>query len=250
MQTDSKNASNNAKQNTESARVVALIPAYNEAPYIGSVVTGALAQLPVLVVDDGSTDDTAARARASGAAVLHQMPNQGKGSALRAGFRQAIHEGYDAVLTLDADGQHDPTEIPKFLRAYNAGRANLIIGQRDFSQMPPIRRLANSLGQWSFSWALGQHIPDNQSGYRLVDRQLMEAMLASSERGFEFEVEMIVICVGRGLVLDWVPIRTIYAGQRSHINNLEHTINFLRMLWQTRQYIAAVDPIRRNRHPE
>jgi glycosyltransferase involved in cell wall biosynthesis len=236
---DSKNASKNAKRNTGSARVLALIPAYNEAPHIASVVAGTLAYLPVLVVDDGSTDDTAARAKASGAAVLHQTPNQGKGAALRAGFRQAISEGYDAVLTLDADGQHDPTEIPKFLRAHNAGRANLIIGKRDFSQMPPIRRLANSLGQWSFSWALGQHIPDNQSGYRLVDRQLMEEMLASDERGFEFEVEMIVICVGRGLVLDWVPIRTIYAGERSHINRLEHTINFLRMLWQTRQDIRG-----------
>jgi glycosyltransferase involved in cell wall biosynthesis len=246
MQTDGKNASKNAKRNTESARVLALIPAYNEAPHIASVVTGALAYLPVLVVDDGSIDDTAARAKASGAAVLRQTPNQGKGAALRAGFHQAIHEGYDAALTLDADGQHDPTEIPKFLRAYNAGHANLIIGKRDFSQIPPIRRLANSLGRWSFSWALGQHIPDNQSGYRLVDRQLMEATLASSERGFEFEVEMIVICVGRGLVLDWVPIRTIYAGEKSHINNLEHTINFLRLLWRTRQYMAAADPIRRS----
>jgi len=240
MQTDSKNASTNAKPNTESASVLALIPAYNETPHIASVVTGALAHLPVLVVDDGSTDDTAARARASGAAVLRQTPNQGKGAALRTGFRQAIHEGYDAVLTLDADRQHDPTEIPKFLHAYNTGHANLIIGQRDFTQIPPTRRLANSLGQWSFSWALGQYIPDNQCGYRVVDRQLMEAMLASSERGFEFEVEMIVICVERGLMLDWVPIRTIYAGQRSHINNLEHTLNFLRMLWRTRQYIRKV----------
>jgi dolichol-phosphate mannosyltransferase len=116
----------------------------------------------------------------------------------------------------------------------------LIIGQRDFTQMPPTRRLANSLGQWSFSWALGQYIPDNQSGYRVVDRQLMEVMLASGERGFEFEVEMIVICVERGLMLDWVPIRTIYAGQRSHINNLGHTLNFLCMLWRTRQYIRKV----------
>ena len=101
---DGKNASKNAKRNTESARVLALIPAHNEASHIASVVAGALAYLPVLVVDDGSTDDTAARAGASGAAVLHQTPNQGKGAALRAGFRQAIHEGYDAVLTLDERG--------------------------------------------------------------------------------------------------------------------------------------------------
>lgn len=212
-----------------------LIPAYNEAAHVVEVVTGAGAYLPVLVVDDGSTDDTVARAQAAGASVLRQVPNQGKGAALRAGFRRALDEGYEAVLTLDADGQHDPAEIPKFLHAYAARHADLIIGVRDFSQMPPVRRMSNTVGRWTFSWAIGQPIRDNQSGYRLISRRMMEAVLISGETGFEFEVEMIVTCVRRGFTLDWVPIRTIYAGERSHIHPWHHTVNFFRVVWQTRQ---------------
>jgi glycosyltransferase involved in cell wall biosynthesis len=221
----------------KSSEILALIPAYNEATRLAPVVTGALSQLPVLVVDDGSTDNTAAVADSAGAAVLPQIPNQGKGAALRAGFQRAIDEGYGAVLTLDADGQHDPAEIPNFLQAYRADRADLIIGSRDFDQMPWVRRLANSLGRRAFSWALGQYVPDNQSGYRLISRRLMKAMLASGEQGFEFEVEMIVVCVQQGFKLDWVSIRTIYAGEGSHINPLQHTLNFLRVVWQTRQRV-------------
>jgi len=214
--------------------ILAVIPAYNEAARIASVVTSALVHLPVLVVDDGSADDTAARAETTGATVLHQTPNQGKGTALRAGFRWALDAGYDAVLTLDADGQHDPTEIPTFLHAYSIHPADLIIGARDFDQIPPVRRLANTLGRLTFSWALGQRIRDNQSGYRLISRRLMEAVLTSREQGFEFEVEMIVTCVRSGFTLDWVPIRTIYAGQRSHINPVHHVVRFLRVVYQTK----------------
>jgi glycosyltransferase involved in cell wall biosynthesis len=217
--------------------ILALIPAYNEASHVADVVTGALAHLPVLVIDDGSTDDTAAQAETAEASVLRQMPNQGKGAALKAGFHWAIEAGYEAVVTLDADGQHDPTELPQFLQAYQVRRADLIIGTRDFSQMPPARRLANTLGRWFFSWAIGQPVPDNQSGYRLISRRLLEAMLGSSEQGFQFEVEMIVVCVRRGFSLEWVPIRTIYAGETSHINPWRQVVEFTRMIWQTRQRI-------------
>jgi glycosyltransferase involved in cell wall biosynthesis len=218
-------------------KILALIPAFNEATRLATVVTGTLAHLPVLVVDDGSTDDTAAVAERAGAAVIRQRPNQGKGAALRAGFQQAMEEGYDAVLTLDADGQHDPAEIPKFLQLYQTDGTDLIIGSRRFDEMPPVRRLANSLGGRAFSWALGQEVLDNQSGYRLISHRLMAAMLASGEQGFEFEVEMIVVCVRQGFKLGWVPIRTIYAGESSHINPFRHTLNFLRVVRQTRQRI-------------
>ena len=216
-------------------KILALIPAYNEAQRIASVVTGTLEHLPVLVIDDGSKDDTAATAERSGAAVLRQIPNQGKGAALRAGFRRAIDEGFEGVITLDADGQHDPVEIPKFLEAYQTKQADLIIGARNFDQMPFVRRLANSSGQKLFSWALGQPVQDNQSGYRLISRRLLEVLLTSDEQGFEFEVEMIVTCIQQGFKLDWVPIQTIYAGESSHINPAKHTANFLRLVWQTRQ---------------
>ena len=140
-------------------------------------------------------------------------------------------------MTLDADGQHDPAEIPKFLEVYRRDQADLIIGARRFSQMPPVRRLANSLGRRAFSWALGQEVPDNQSGYRLISRRLLAELLTSQETGFEFEVEMIVICVQRGFKLAWVPVRTIYAGEGSHINPLQHVVNFGRVIWQTRQKV-------------
>src|SRR4029079_11189277 len=98
-------ASSSAADHAPAPRIVALIPGYNEGPRIASVVRGAADYLPVIVVDDGSADDTADRAREAGATVIEQRPNAGKGAALRAGFRRALDEGYDAVLTLDADGQ-------------------------------------------------------------------------------------------------------------------------------------------------
>ena len=110
----------------------------------------------------------------------------------------------------------------------------MIIGKRDFNQIPPVRRLANSLGKWSFSWAVGQPIEDNQSGYRLLNRRMMEAVLESKETGFEFEVEMIVSCIQRGYTLEWVPIKTIYRDEGSHIHPLRHTYEFTRLVLQTR----------------
>ena len=165
---------------SQKARIVAIIPAYNEGARITAVITGAAEFLPILVVDDGSTDDTVAQAEAAGATVIRQTPNQGKGAALRTAFRHALAADYDAVVTLDADGQHDPAELPKFLAAYAEKQPDLIIGQRRLRHMPPIRRLANYLGRKSFSWAIGQPIPDNQSGYRLISRRLLEELESGS----------------------------------------------------------------------
>jgi glycosyltransferase involved in cell wall biosynthesis len=223
----------------DAPNVLALIPAYNEAQRITPVIVAALEHLPVLVVDDGSKDETASVAQTAGATVLRQVPNQGKGAALRAGLRWGLDQGYEAVLTLDADGQHDPGEIPAFLARQAAGRPDLLIGSRDFGQMPLSRRMANTLGRWSFSWALGQRVEDNQSGYRLLSRRMAEAVLDSQEHGFEFEVEMIVTCVQRGYVLDWVPIRTIYGDQGSHIDPWTHARNWVRIVRQTRRTVKA-----------
>ncbi|MFL5680413.1 MAG: glycosyltransferase family 2 protein [Chloroflexota bacterium] len=220
------------------ARAVAIIPAFNEAARVADVVRGALAHLPVIVVDDGSTDTTAVSAEAAGATVVRQQPNQGKGAALRAGFERAIAEGYDAAVTLDSDGQHDPAEIPSFLAAAAADPSlALIVGRRDFAAMPPMRRLANELGGRAFSWAVGRSIPDNQSGYRLLTRPLMEATLSSRERGFEFEVEMIAIAIRAGWGIGWVPIRTIYAGEASHIQPWRHFTSFIRVVRAARRAV-------------
>lgn len=223
-------------------RLLALIPAYNEGPRIADVVRGAMAHVPVLVVDDGSTDDTAARAEAAGAEVVPQQPNQGKGAALRAGFRRALDESVDAVVTLDADGQHDPAEIPAFLAAYATTHAELIIGRRDFRRMPPARRLSNEVGGRAFSWAVGRPIPDNQSGYRLIGSGLMERLLASDESGFEFEVEMITTAIRAGHDIAWVPIRTIYRGEPSHIQPWRHFTSFVRIVRTARHDVREPLP--------
>ena len=222
------------------ARIVALIPAYNAAHLLGPVVAGARRHLPVIVVDDGSSDSTADTAERAGATVLAQAPNQGKGAALQRGYRWALEQGCEAVLTLDADGQHDPAEIPAFLSHYDTTRADLIIGARDFDDMPFIRKLSNTVGTLAFSWAMRRPIRDNQSGYRLVSRRLVADTLDSEESGFELEVEQIVICRERGYVLEWVPIRTIYAGEGSHIRPLRHVVHFFRVVFETRRRTGRI----------
>ena len=203
------------------------------------MVRAAGEHLPVIVVDDGSSDDTAERAREAGATVLEQRPNKGKGAALRLGFVRAIADGCDAVLTLDADGQHDPAEIPKFIAAYDVEPPpDLVIGRRNFRTMPPTRRLANELGGRAFSWAVGQPILDNQSGYRLIGRRVMEAALGSEEGGFEFEVEMITTVIRLGGTIAWVPIRTIY-GAPSHIRPVDHLRHFIRIVRKARQDVRT-----------
>jgi glycosyltransferase involved in cell wall biosynthesis len=221
--------------------IVALIPGFNEAPRIGAVVEQAIAHLPVIVVDDGSTDRTADQARAAGATVIEQRPNQGKGAALRAGFRHALaDDAIEAILTLDADGQHDPAEIPAVLGAWAAEpRPDLVVGRRNFRAMPPARRLSNVIGGRAFSWAVGRDIPDNQSGYRLVSRRLAMATLASDEPGFAFEVEQITTCIRLGLTIAWVPIRTIYAGAPSHIRPVAHLREFVRIVRQARRDVRT-----------
>lgn len=218
---------------------LALIPAHNEEARIGAVVEGAKRHLKVVVVDDGSGDGTAQAAEAAGARVIRHEVNQGKGAALRSGFRHAIEQGYDFVITLDADGQHDPAEIPAFLEAYAATQADLIIGRRDFRQMPFIRRLSNTLGTLLFSWAVGRRIPDNQSGYRLIGRRLLEteAVLQSAEAGFEFEVEMIALALKEGLSMEWVPIRTIYRDEKSHIQPWKHLNKFIQVSVRSKNVI-------------
>lgn len=213
-----------------STNPIALIPAYNAAHLVAPVIREAALHLPVLVVDDGSSDDTAAVAAAAGARVIRQVPNQGKGAALRNGFAHALESGLHAVVTLDADGQHDPAEIPKLLDAWRRERPELVVGARDYDDMPFVRRLSNKVGRRSLSWALGADMPDNQSGYRVIGERLMRAMLDSGESGFEFEVWMIVLCVRNRWPMAWVPIRTIYEGAGSHIKPLDHAKSYFRMM--------------------
>ena len=219
--------------------IVALIPAYNADRFVADVIKRARAYVPVIAVNDGSKDNTLAALRQTDASVIDQQPNQGKGVALRAGFSRALEMGAEAVIQLDADGQHDPTEIPLFLEKFKATNADLIIGERDFGGMPLVRRVSNTVGRTAFSWAVGRRVRDNQSGYRLLSRRLIEAVLGSKEQGYEFEMDMILIAVKRGWRIEGVPIRTIYGDEKSNIKPMQHVVHFFRMVRTARRAMRS-----------
>ena len=210
-----------------------IIPAYNEGRHIGSVAAACMKYGPVLVVNDGSRDNTADEASGSGAQVLSQE-NMGKGAALRTGFSWGLERGYTSFITLDADGQHDPAEIPLFLAC---DRESLVIGARRCREMPFPRNLSNAFGRWLMEMTFKQKIQDNQSGYRRIPESLAKAVLSSSENGFEFEVEMIARHVAAGGNIEWIPIRTIYGDEKSHIRPVQHVYKFLSVARKCRKIL-------------
>ena len=219
-------------------KILALLPAYNEAAHLETVLEKVKQHISdILVVDDGSKDNTAEIARSSGMELLSRGYNCGKGQSLRDGYGWALEQGYDAVIMLDSDGQHDPAVIPDFIAKFRESRPHLIIGARDYREIPLRRRIPNMIGKMLFSAAVGQNIPDNQSGYRMLDQALMERMLQSDETGYQFEVEMIAVCVAENMPIEWVPIPTIYGDEKSKQNPLDQIIGFPKMCLKARQMI-------------
>jgi len=196
-------------------RVAAAIPAYEAAPSVGDVVARTRRHLAeVLVVDDGSRDGTGAAALAAGARVLTHPENRGKGAALRTAFEDLFARGCEAVVTLDADGQHLPEQIPRLLDAA-AGGAQLVLGTRDhrFAAMNSVRRASNTLSSWAISVLAGERFRDVQTGFRLYRRDLVEA-LGFPETGFEAESAIVVRAARRGFALAVVPIELGFADGR------------------------------------
>ena len=219
-------------------KFLALLPAYNEEAHLGQVLEAVRRQIPdVLVVDDGSKDRTAAVAREAGVELLSRGYNCGKGQSLKDGYSWALEHGYDAVIMLDSDGQHDPACIGDFIRKYRETRAPLIIGARNYGEIPLRRQIPNRIGKALFSAAVGQVIPDNQSGYRMLDRALMERMLESTESGYHFEVEMIAICIAEGWDIEWVRIPTIYSDEVSKQNPFDQIFGFPKMCLKARRIV-------------
>jgi glycosyltransferase involved in cell wall biosynthesis len=211
--------------------IIALIPTYHEARYIADVVKRTLVHIPVVVIDDGSSDGSGGAAALAGAKVVAHSMNQGKGKALNTGFDYAVARGVDAAITLDADGQHDPDEIPLFIEAFRAGKGDIIIGKRDFSQMPAKSQFGNRVGTFLLRFAMGQPIPDNQSGYRLLSCAVMQRVRPETSR-FEAEVEILLRAQLAGFKLAWVPIQTIYNDKKSHFRPIEDSKLFLKMAWR------------------
>ena len=213
-------------------KTLVLIPALNAERSIGAVVRGCKGvNADVLIVDDGSADRTAEVARDAGAQVISHPINRGKGAALKTGFAFAIEHGFDAIVTLDADGQHLPREIPKFLAARAETGADLIIGGRAhlFSEMLPRRRFANRFSARCIAFAAKTNVTDSQSGFRLYSADLLRAIRLRSD-GFDMESEVIVQAGCRGFKVITIPIDLGFVdGQStSHYKPLGDTV---RIAW-------------------
>jgi glycosyltransferase involved in cell wall biosynthesis len=219
--------------------LLAVIPAYNPGPALLDVArrTAALVgQANVLIVDDGSRDGSGATAEAEGFRVVRHQENRGKGAALRTGYRVALEEGYEAALTLDADGQHDPAWIPRLTEALKPG-VDLVIGSRmsDPGPMPPVRVATNRFMSRVLSSLAGTPISDTQSGFRIVRRRVLEQVPLVTER-FETESELLIRAGRHGFRIAEVAIPAVYGSEKSKIRPLADTLRWVRMLWASREW--------------
>jgi glycosyltransferase involved in cell wall biosynthesis len=213
--------------------VIAFIPAYNEAARIAEVVAHTRRRVDeVVVIDDGSTDNTGTIAEQAGASVRRHEQNRGKGSAIVTSLDYFGRSDAEFAVFLDADGQHDPEEIPKFVEAARAMNADVVVGTRmtETQAMPLVRRLTNRFTSWVTSRLARQTIPDSQCGFRLIRRLVLPDLELSSSH-FETETEMLIQAGRAGHKIVSVPIRTIYgnADRASHIHPLRDTIRFFRL---------------------
>ncbi len=197
------------------SHVAVAIPAFQAAPSVGDVVIRTLRLMPnVLVIDDGSSDGTAEAARQAGAEVVSVPVNRGKGHALSQAFDLLFARGHDWVLTLDADGQHLPEEIPKLLE--RAHGADLVLGTRQhlFTQMGRVRQTSNRLSSRAISWAAGESLVDVQTGFRLYAKRVIDTV-GFPESRFDAESAVVVRACRHGLRVVDVPIQLGFADGRT-----------------------------------
>jgi glycosyltransferase involved in cell wall biosynthesis len=222
------------------SRVACVIPAYRAAGTLEQVVRALRAALPdarVIVVDDGSPDATAAVAYAVADRVIHLAYNQGKGAALRAGFADVLLGGDDVVLTLDADGQHDPACAPALLAALD--EHDVVIGQRgrSGSTMPLGRRMTNVMSSLAIAHVAGIHLHDTQSGFRAIRRRVLEEVDARGDR-YEFETDFLIRAARAGFRVANVGIPTVY-GTTSHFRGMRDSARIVRAIWAHRRTSAG-----------
>ncbi len=198
-------------------RICAVIPAFNEAGLIADVIRGTMPHVAgIVVVDDGSTDETQKIAEKEGAACLRHTPNQGKGVALREGISYACSHDYTHVLFMDGDQQHLPQEIPNLVQAARETGADLVVGARDFdrARMPRSRHFSNSVGSRIASWLAGREIKDSQSGFRLARLDKLR-LLKLRARKYEIEMEILLKMCMAGCTVAHAPVTLVYKGGRA-----------------------------------
>ncbi|MDQ6827820.1 MAG: glycosyltransferase family 2 protein [Gemmatimonadota bacterium] len=219
---------------TDAPLVACVIPALDAGRTLAGIVAGVRAAVPlalVIVVDDGSTDDSAPTAARCTDHVIRFASNKGKGAALRAGFAHALAAGADRILTIDADGQHEPQFAPALLTALDD--ADIAIGSRARdARMPVRRRITNGLASRAVSAILRAPMPDTQSGFRAFRRIVLEQVDAPGDR-FEYETALLIRAARRGFRIAAVPVSTVY-GAPSHFHGVRDTARVIRTIWRHR----------------
>ena len=229
-------------------RVAAVIPAFNEADTIADITRRVLPHVRwVIVVDDGSSDATPAVLSGLPVQVLANTTNAGKSASLLRGFEHAMALGADAVVTLDADGQHRPEDIPRLLRAAARRPGEIVIGARlrGRERMPALRRFGNAMADFWISWASGYPIRDTQSGMRVYPRDAIACVRSrvANGSGFVLESEILIEAARAGCYASWIAIDTIYGAtsRGSYYRALDDTLAIVAMV--------AGKLLRRGLHP-
>jgi glycosyltransferase involved in cell wall biosynthesis len=216
-------------------RIMIIIPAYNEEDSIAKVLSS-LNFLPqdITVVDDGSTDNTVPQSRSFGVNVIRHEKNRGKGMAHRTGFEFASKVGATWAITMDADGQHSPEDLPKFIRAIKEKRGDMILGERKISirTMPFLRFLTNLVTSFIVSILGGKRVKDSQSGFRAIRKEIF-ASIPLSTCNFQTESELIIKAARRGFKTASVPVRTIYNKSQSYIKPSLDILRFTKLSLQS-----------------
>ena len=216
--------------------IVVVIPAYNAAQTLPELITRcrkAAPGLPLVVVNDGSSDSTVEVLAALELTALEHEHNRGKGEALKTGFEYAARRGFAAVITLDADLQHAPESIPAFVAAYRETAFDIIVGARTVARsvMPLSRWWTNKTTSWIISKMTKQRITDSQSGYRLIRTKVWQDIPLSTT-SYDLESEILIKAGQMGYRIGEVPIETIYTGGKSYINPWTDTWRFIRLVWR------------------
>ncbi len=214
-----------------------VIPVYNEAATIREVVLGCRSRVDrVILVDDGSEDNSLQQLEGLDIEAVKNPRNLGKAASLQAGFERALSLGIEVVITLDGDGQHDPAEIPRLLQAAHDEPDTLIIAARlmDREQAPPLRLFANRFADFWVSWAAGYPVVDSQSGFRLYPARLLREIRLETprEKCFVYESEILIEAANRKIYSRSVAVRSIYrsGGRHSHYRPWTDTWRIVRMI--------------------
>ena len=209
-------------------KIVTIIPAYNEERNIKDVIKGALKYSDVIVVDDGSVDNTSNIAKQSGAYLIKHKKNRGKGAAIKTGFKKALDNKYDIFILIDGDGQHNPDFIPALIS--KMGNADVVIGSRfkkdDPDNMPLQRKLSNKLTTKLVKFLTGYHITDSQSGFRSFSRDAARVFVDIPYDDYVYESEMFYQASKQKMVIKEEKISCSYKDEESYIK----WINILRYI--------------------